>query len=157
MRRYLIYAFILVSSGFFLSGLGSAGEVAVVVPELVTDGFTASLQVEAGIQPVGAFEISVYYNPKVISVNQVLGGKTKEFSRAPITNIDNKEGTVFLTSFQADSLESPTGSVNIANIDFKVLGSSGDKSLISVEVKRLLDTNGVKIASKPVSANVTVK
>ncbi len=124
---------------------------------MVKGGFTACLQVDSGDQPLGAFEISVYYNPEVISVNQVNGGKTQEFSRAPITNLDNKEGVVFLTAFQADSMESPKGLVNIANIDFKVIGASGDGSLLSVEVRKLLDTNAGDITNKPVSASVKVK
>ena len=158
MRGILVFTLMIALLGIFcLPSVVWAGDVAIKAPESVSGSFTATLEADAGSQALGAFEINVYFNPNVIAVSGVQGGKTGEFSRAPIVNINNKEGVVFLTSFQAESLVAPKGLVDIASIKFKVIGLSGDNSPLSLEVKTLVDTNGGDIAGKTASGNVTVK
>lgn len=157
MRRYSAFILIIALVGLVLPTVVGAGDVAIKAPELVTESFSAALQVDAGSRALGAFEITVYFNPKVISVSGVQGGKAGEFSRAPMTNINNKDGVLFLTSFQAESLESPKGLVDIAGINFKVLGQSGDKSPLSLEITTLVDTDGADIAGKTIAGSVVVK
>lgn len=157
MRKYSGYLLLMALVGLVLPSVAGAGDVAIKAPELVAESFSAALQVDAGSRALGAFEITVYFNPKVISVSGVQGGKTGEFSRAPMTNINNKDGVLFLTSFQAESLDFPKGLVDIASIKFKVIGLSGDKSPLSLEVTTLVDTDGVDIAGKTISGSVMVK
>ena len=42
--------------------------------------------IDVGMSPLGAYKITVDYDPTVLAVASVAGGSTAEFSRAPTTN-----------------------------------------------------------------------
>lgn len=112
------------------------------------DSFTSAIQVDVGTQPLGAYTLAVTYDPAVVIVTAVAGGMTIEFTSSPIANpADFPSGRTRFLAFNAASLTSPTGKVDIARITFKVVGLPGATTSLGLDVITLADTDGTRLTA----------
>ena len=77
-----------------------------------------------------------------------------EFSADPTTNIGTS--SAMFNAFQAESLDSPTGAVNVAMVTFEAVGEPGSESVIDIAVETLSDTDGDPISAKGMLSTVTI-
>ncbi len=118
--------------------------------------FTAELTIDVGDKVLGAYDFKLVYDKDVVTVANVLGGSTSEFSGPPTANIQNESGQVLFNAVNAVSLSSPTGVVSIANITFDVVGEAASSTAIEVRVTALGDTGGSSLTVENFSETLTV-
>jgi len=123
--------------------LGCPGTVQVGQPPFMTE-----VTIDVGTVPLGAYSITVTYNPAVVAIASVAGGTTAEFAGSPTTNPASfTTGTTNIAAFQTSSLTGPTGVVSVARITFNVVATVNTTATIGLTVQSLFDTN-----SSPISA-----
>jgi len=103
----------------------NSGNVAITVKEITSSG------------GLGAYDIKVTFNPSVIQIQDVLGGSSP-FSSITAKNIDNTAGTVTFNNFII-ATQGPTGSITVAYINIKAIGSAGSSTAISITINSLVD------------------
>jgi hypothetical protein len=114
------------------------------------DDFTVDLVVETD-HPLGAYTFTFTCDDAALEiVPPVRGGTTVEFSGTPLQNV-RSSCEVSISNFQAASLDSPTGTVSVAQVDLHVLDAAAANaaSVLEVSVEELTDTD-----SEPISADI---
>ena len=94
--------------------------------------FTIPILLDVGAQVLGSYSLKIDFNPDVATIVEVTGGGAAEFSGAPTVNMDNKNGFVTLTAFQAGTT-SPKGIVHVADLTFDVVGLPGDETTLAID------------------------
>jgi len=72
---------------------------------------------------LGAYGITLTYDPNIVTVASVAGGDTSEFSSTPTSNT-GVPGTTNVSSFQTSSLIAPTGLVSVAKVTFDAVAAA---------------------------------
>jgi len=94
--------------------------------------------VAKNVQNLGAATVTLTYDPSVVTVQSVSSGGLG----APTYNINNNAGTAQITAF---SVLGSSGNVTIANLQLKVVGSTGATSPLTLSVSALSNSNGNSI------------
>ncbi|WP_155897276.1 cohesin domain-containing protein [Natronobacterium gregoryi] len=138
----------MVVTGFFAAPVTAAGlpstqtsQVATVEDEfgVVLEAETESPE-EAAVVTLGArgddlagYEANVSFDPSVLQFDNATGADFPD----PVTNFDNDDGWVYLTSSHQDGHEHPT----VAVLEFDVVGTGGDETDIQfIEADTLVNT-----------------
>ncbi|TFH21567.1 MAG: hypothetical protein E4H03_10355, partial [Myxococcales bacterium] len=143
-----------------IAGCGDPPTVT-AVPSNATPAAGETLTVEIVVDtqaPLGAYSLNFSCDETVAEiVGAVFGGTTLEFSGQPLQNLVGP-CSVNLTSFQALSLNSPTGSVSVARVALRVLpgASTGQVSALDVTTSILSDAGGAPIPPVDVDGSITV-
>src|SRR5690606_22478570 len=87
------------------------------------------------------------YDPTILEVVSVSGGTSTGFTGVP-GGVPSTPGELTLALFNTSGITEPTGLVDLAGIDFTVIGSSTDPQL-NIEVVDFGDVN-----ANPLQANV---
>jgi len=124
--------------------------------ESTSDTVTVTLAADGS--DVAGYQANVTFDPSVVQVQRVSGA---DYS-APVQNVNNDEGWVFLTQSQADGMDDP----QLATITFEVVGSEGQRSALSFvesdtrvndadgdHVDASLDSGSISVGSSDVAAN----
>ncbi|WP_440990487.1 cohesin domain-containing protein [Haloarchaeobius baliensis] len=124
--------------------------------ESTSDTVTVTLTADGS--DVAGYQANVTFDPSVVQVQRVSGA---DYS-APVQNVNNDAGWVFLTQSQADGMDDP----QLATITFEVVGSDGQRSTLSFvesdtrvndadgeHVDASLDSGTISVGSSDVSAN----
>jgi hypothetical protein len=113
------------------------------------------ITVDVGTTPLGAYSVTVNYDPAVLTIASVAGGDTPEFSGSPTTNPGSfTNGTTTVSAFQTASLTRPTGVVSIARVTFNAVGP--ETTTVGLTVRSLFDTNANPISVTATGCMVTV-
>jgi hypothetical protein len=108
---------------------------------------TAQLVIDTA-DPIGAYSVSIACDGSALEIlSPIRGGDAFEFSAPPIQNVAGCNASV--SAFQALSLNSPTGSVVVANIDLQVSpeAAAGSASVLDLTVNTLTDTDGTSLVA----------
>src|SRR5205823_1552888 len=89
---------------------------------------------------LGAYGITLTYDPNVVTIASVAGGDTSEFSSTPTSNT-GVPGTTNVSSFQSSSLMAPTGLVSVAKVTVDAVAAASTSASIGLTVRYLYDTN----------------
>jgi len=100
-------------------------------------GNTTTVDVTADAGNVAGYEVTVEFNESVLNVTNV---EDADFT-APVTNVDNENGSVTFTQSQSTGVDKPT----LARIEFNVTGEG--ESDVTVTSAGLYDTDGEAISS----------
>ncbi len=139
----------------------AAGSVRVVVEcgEAVSGGsLAATLVIDSGVLPLGAYAVRLTYDPGLIVLGAVAGGPAVgPFSAPPFSHPPlYPSGSVVLAAWQASSLTAPLGSNGVAHLTFQVSGAAGASGRIGVEVLELVGTDLTDLAFTTSSSRVGV-
>ena len=142
----------IVTAAAVLTGTAShAADATLVCPGAVQVGqqLATGVTVNVGNTPLGAYSVTVTYDPAALTIASVAGGDTPEFSGSPTTNPGSfTSGTTNISAFQTSSLTGPTGVVSITRVTFNAVGPG--TTTVGLTVRSLFDT-----ASNPISATAT--
>ena len=105
-------------------------------------------------QGLGAYDITLTFNPAVVNVTSV-GGGDSPFDGGPISNINNTAGTVAFAAFQS-SIPGPLGNVRIAEITFEAVGASGDNTALTFTAVDITDAFGDPIGDNGTAGSIDV-
>ncbi|MFC7072305.1 cohesin domain-containing protein [Halovenus rubra] len=83
-------------------------------------GGSALVTLGAEADNVAGYEVNLSFDPSVVQFANATGESLSD----PVTNVNNKEGWVYLTSSDPEGVADPT----IAFLEFRVVGETGDKS-----------------------------
>ncbi len=103
---------------------------------------------------LGAYDFRVSYNPAVIRVDDVIGGKAP-FGAIAAKNIDNAAGQVAFNGFQA-AQTGPRGDVLVAYLAVTAVATTWSTTPINTTIVTLVDTTGANIAATAVRSYVSV-
>jgi len=143
MRELLLLLIIVVSTltPLELWTLADPQAVVKVGSASLKPGETATIAVRVENIPsnggLGAYDIKLAFNPSVIQVLDVEGGDPP-FNTVTAKNIDNAGGWVRFNHF-ITATQGPTGSITIARLKVKAIGSPGDSTSLNVQVISLVD------------------
>ncbi|MEM2261726.1 MAG: hypothetical protein QXK24_04670 [Ignisphaera sp.] len=125
----------------------------------LTPGGTANIPITVSNIPtnggLGAYDIKVTFNPTVINILDITGGSTP-FDAITAKNIDNINGWARFNHF-ITATQGPTGSITIAYLIVKAVGSAGSSTNIGIEATSLIDAKtGSEIprSTSPGSVNI---
>ena len=152
MSRLQSVITLIVTAAAVLTGTAShAADATFVCPGAVPVGqqLATEITVDVGTTPLGAYSVTVTYDPAVLTIASVAGGTTPEFSGSPTTNPGTfTNGTTNVAGFQTASLTRPTGVVSLARVTFNAVGPAS--TTVGLTVSGLFDTN-----SNPISVRAT--
>ena len=135
-----------------VTGTGShAAQATLGCPGTVQTGeqLATGITVDVGTTPLGAYSLTVTYDPTVLTIASVEGGNSPEFAGTPTTNPGSfTNGSTNISAFQTGSLTGPTGVVSITRVRFNVVGAT--TTSVGLTVGSLFDTN-----SNPISPTAT--
>jgi hypothetical protein len=104
---------------------------------------------------LGGYDIKISFNPTVMNVLSVLGG-TSPFDAISAINLDNIAGKVSFIQY-ISATTGPTGSIIIAYLNVKAIGSVGSSSSLTFVSVDLVDAQtGESIDCSMVSGTVTI-
>ena len=96
-----------------------------VTETTVSPGGTAEVTLETDVSNVTGYEATIEFDPEKLQVMDVSG----EDMADPVMEIDNEEGTIFLTQAQAEGADAP----EMAEIEFEVVGmENGEEANVSL-------------------------
>ena len=143
----------IVAAGAVLTGTaGHGAQGRLTCPGTVQVGqqLPTDISVNVGSTPLGAYSVTVTYDPAVLTIASVAGGSSPEFSGSPTTNSGSfTSGSTNISAFQTTSLTGPTGIVSIARPTFNAVGPAASTT-VGLTVRSLFDTN-----SNPISVTAT--
>jgi hypothetical protein len=162
MRRRLsrIIVTILSGAGVLSGAVGHAAQVKLDCPTRVRVGgqLATMLTIDVDAVPLGAYSVTVAYDPAVLTIASVEGGTTSEFTGAPTTNTASfTPGSTIIAGLQSSSLTAPTGVVSVARVTFDVRGAATTPTAIGVTVRDLFDTRSAPIPATATGCTVLVK
>ena len=122
-------------------------------PFNVGDTVTATLTANVGASVIGAYNVSVSYDPAVLTYQSLTGGVAE--LGVPIANAGTA-GAILMNGVNASSFTAPSGEVAFANITFQVAAVSGASTNLSVAVTSLLDVNftPINVAIQPTAVDL---
>ena len=158
MSRLQTAITMIVTAAAVLTGTAShAADATLVCPGAVQVGqqLATEIRVDVGTTPLGAYSVTVNYDPAVLTIASVAGGNMPEFSGSPTTNPGSfASGTTTLSAFQTTSLTRPTGVVSIARVTFNAVGP--ETTTVGLSVRGLFDTNANPVSVTATGCMVTV-
>jgi hypothetical protein len=138
-----------------LASTVGAADIALVCPTTANVGvpFTASLVVDTGPVPLGAYGVTLTYDANAVSLTAVdgLGGFSTFTNPATFTN-----GTTRISGYQAMTLDGPIGATAVAMVTG--LPARVGTAAMAVTVRSLYDTGAAPIApASGVGCGVSVR
>ncbi len=120
----------------------------------VASGETATVSLDvAGLSaPLGAYNVTVSYDPSVVELVDV---SVTYGTPLPEPQIDNEAGTVRIQGIKPEDAQS--GDLTIAEMTFEAVGSSGSSSELTPSVDELSDSDGQAIEASIGSGSVTIQ
>ncbi len=91
---------------------------------------SAFVTMAAQSQNLAGYEAQISFDPSVVQFENATG----EDMGDPVTNYDNDEGWVYLTSAEAEGQEDPT----LAQLEFSVVGAAGDTTELEFDQSETL-------------------
>ena len=134
------------SVGIFFFTNAFAGGVAVscnakqINPEVP---FEAIISIDSGVQPLGAFQLNLGFDPGDLELKEILSGESEYFQGRLTFKFDNEKGVLIINGFQSLSLEEPKGLSSVATVRIKRKINTSD--LFWIHEASLFDTNGENI------------
>ncbi len=106
---------------------------------------------------LGAYDITINYNPAIITLSNVIGASAP-FDGAPTKSINNTAGQVVFNAFQGGTRPGPTGDIVVANLVVNAVGTPGQIAPLTVVLKAssVSDTDGNNLLSAGVNGSVTI-
>ena len=141
------------AAGLFPCRTSDAAQATLRCPATVQTGaqLATEVTVDVGMMPLGAYSVTVAYDPTVVRIASVEGGNTAEFAATPATNADSiASGSAKISAFQTRSLTGPTGVVSVTQLTFNVGGTVTTATALGLTVDQLFDTS-----ANPISATAT--
>jgi cohesin domain-containing protein len=158
-RPARIIVMILTTAAGLLTGtVGQAAQATLGCPARVHAGrqLATVLTIDVGTAPLGAYSVTVVYDPAVLTIASVAGGSA-EFAGAPTTNPESfTTGATIIAGLQSSSLTAPTGVVDVARVTFDARAAA-TTTAIGVMVRSLFDTRSTPISSTATGCTVVVK
>ena len=139
------------TAGLVTGTASHAAQATLGCPGTVQTGeqLATGITVDVGTTPLGAYSLTVTYDPTVLTIASVEGGNSPEFAGTPTTNPGSfTSGSTNISAFQTGSLTGPTGVVSITRVRFNVVGAT--TTSVGLTVGSLFDTN-----SNPISPTAT--
>ncbi len=128
--------------------------VAVNAPEVITDAFTATIDV-GDISDMNGGQFDLTFDPSVVNVTAVnagdIGGTT-----VPIANWRFMDADTVRVLFKLSSASGVSGTGSVATIEFAVSGSQGDTNVLDISNGLLSDTGADEIPAVWIDGGVTV-
>ena len=123
-----------------------AAQATLSCPRVVRAGqqFTAELTVDVSTTPLGAYSLTITFDPRVVTIASVAGGSTAEFSGPPTTSTATP-GTTNVSALQSAGLDSPKGVVSVAKVTFKLMSTAATTAAVGLTANHVFDTNAVAI------------
>lgn len=134
--------------------------VTVFAAKIIVGSLTLS-RGERGLIPViayarnlGAYNLNVTFNPNILNVTGVLGGKAP--FNSPVWRVD-KRGYVLLNQF-ISATEEPSGNITLAYLNVTAIGEPGESTTLPVNIVSLVDAStGDEIRPRMgIPGNVTI-
>jgi|GEM_PF-3065333 len=115
--------------------------------------FSVPLMVESWVNALGRYEAEVSFNTNVVKLQSVTGGSSPFNSLMANTNIPGK---VVLIGENMVSLDSPTGLVTVAQLNFLAVGGVGTSSALALANTSVLNTDAATMTSSNMNGMVNV-
>jgi hypothetical protein len=147
------------AAGLLTGTASHAAQAALGCPGTVPTGaqLATEITVDVGTIPLGAYSLTVTYDPTVLTIASVAGGNRPEFAGAPTTNPGSfTSGRTNIAAFQTSSLTGPTGVVSVTRVRFNVVGTTATTTSVGLTVGNLFDTNSNPIAHTATGCMVMV-
>ena len=128
--------------------------VAVNAPEVVTDAFTATIDVD-DILDMNSGQFDLTFDPAVVNVTAVNAGDVSG-TTVPIALWRFMDADTIRVLFKLSGASGVSGSGSVATIEFAVSGSQGDTSVLDVADGALSDTGADEIPAVWIDGGVTV-
>ena len=148
---------------FCLCGLAHAatGDITITSPSpdpANGASFTSVVNIDVGSGDIAGYVFHIEYSPTVIHVTDIRGASTPPFNTTPGTNLSVVGGDSGDVTFSSDIDPSnpPSGVVELARIDFDVVGAPGSSSNLTITVASIADSMGQPFAANPIAGNATV-
>ena len=107
------------TAGLVTGTASHAAQATLGCPGTVQTGeqLATGITVDVGTTPLGAYSLTVTYDPTVLTIASVEGGNSPEFAGTPTTNPGSfTSGSTNISAFQTGSLTGPTGVVSITRV-----------------------------------------
>jgi len=159
MRKFLVVAVMAVAATVLVRTASYAVQATVRCPATAQARrhFLGRVMLDAGTTPVGAYSITVTYDPAVVTIASVAGGETAEFAGTPTTDPASfTTGTTNISAFQSSSLKGPSGVVSAARVTFNVVAKASTATSVGLTVRNLFDTSSSPISTTERGCRVRV-
>ena len=117
--------------------------VAVNAPEVITDAFTATVDVE-DISNMNSGQFDLTFDPSVVNVTAVNAGDISG-TTVPIADWRFMDSDTIRVLFKLSGASGVSGTGYVATIEFVVSGSQGDTSILDISEGALSDTRADEI------------
>lgn len=114
-----------------------------------TNGVVPVSIVAKNVQNLAAATVTLSYDPSVVTVQSVSSG---DIGR-PTSNVNNNAGTTTISTF---SLTGKSGNATIANLELKIVGSTGASTPLTIGVTTLSNSNANSIPNTISSGQLSV-
>jgi len=128
--------------------------VAVNAPEVITDAFTATVDVE-GISDMNGGQFDLTFDPAVVNVTAVNAGDVSG-TTVPIVDWRFMDADTIRVLFKLSGASGVSGTGSVATMEFAVSGSQGDTSILDISDGVLSDTGAGEIQAVWIDGGVTV-
>lgn len=121
------------------------------------ESFRSAVTINLGSQPLGGYEVTLNYDQSVVNIVSITAGESTPFIGYTFSNsAEYNTGQTKIVAFQNISSTSPTGVVELAYVDFTVVGGSGESSVLGISVDIIVSTSGANISNSPIDGSVTI-
>ena len=142
MRRFPVTVLFFLMVGLWCAALVNAGELSV---ELEGNGEAALIYFDTAGEALGAFQLELAYDPKMVQITGVKSGGNVYFG-TPFARIDNTAGRVKLNAFQGSNMDEPVGYICLARIQLTLKRITVHKDNLIEATKALFVTpQGISI------------
>jgi hypothetical protein len=135
------------------SGVAIGVTVAVNAPEVTTDAFTATVDVE-NILNMNGGQFDLTFDSSVVNVTDVTAGDIGG-TAIPIVDMRFMDDTIRVL-FKLSGADGVSGTGSLASVSFEVTGASGDTSNLSISDGLLADTAADEIPAIWIDCTVVV-
>ncbi|MFB6285789.1 MAG: cohesin domain-containing protein [Candidatus Bipolaricaulia bacterium] len=113
---------------------------------------TVTLDVSGLSAPLGAYNLTISFDASVVELTDV---SVSYGTALPEPQIDNEAGTVRVQGIKPENAKS--GDLQIAEMTFEAVGSSGQSTSLTPSVDELADSDGQPIEASVQSGSVTIQ
>ncbi len=129
----------------------AAAQTISIASQTVTPGSSVTVPIVAsGITNLAAYTINLNYNQSVVVVDSVTAGALG----APTTNINNAAG---LTQMSAFSVTPVSGTIILANVVLRAVGTASQTGPLNLTVTTLSDNNGNAIPNTVINGTFAIQ
>ncbi len=128
--------------------------VAVNAPEVITDAFTATVDV-TDISDMNSGQFDLTFDPAVVNVTAVNSGDISG-TTVPIVDWRFMDADTVRVLFKLSGASGVSGTGSVATIEFAVSGSQGDTDVLDISNGLLSDTGADEIPAVWIEGGVTV-